>query len=309
MKTSVIVALYNGEKYLIEQLESILNQTRKADEVILCDDGSTDSTISVCNNFIEENGISDSWRIVINDRNLGYADNFIQNVPKTSGDIVFFCDQDDIWSSNKIEETLSIMGENESIKLLCTEFEPYICTDDAPSIPKQFMQYMNNNGTLEKLELSNKTIFIGSEGCVMSFRRSFFDEIIKYHYHGWAHDEFMWEMALAANGCFYYHKPLIKRRMHSSNVSKQKIHNKEKRIKFLSNLGKGQKKMLEYASVKGLSAEGQNLIVQNIEAARLRTELIEKRKLINSVKLAVFHNMHYQSRKSVLMELIMAIKG
>lgn len=309
MKISVLITLYNGKEFLMEQLESVCNQTVRADEVVLCDDGSNDGTVQLVKQFIQERDLEDSWRIYENERNMGYAENFYNGVSYTHGDCILFCDQDDIWMENKIEENINIMSKNEEIALLCTEYEPYICSKDAPVIPQQFMQYMKGDGSLERLELNHKTIFIGSEGCVMCVRRSFFDKIAPYHFENWAHDEFVWKLALAQGGCYFYHKPLIKRRMHSSNVSKQKMHKMEKRVLFLEKLLLSHEKMLEYGKTVGLHAEEVELIQKNIESVKLRLELLKNKKYCNTLKLFCKYRKNYPSMKSIPMELVMAMRG
>ena len=73
------------------------------DEIIICDDKSKDNTVKVVEEFISKKGVSDIINISVNEENLGYASNFISAVKKTTGDLIFFCDQDDIWSPEKIE--------------------------------------------------------------------------------------------------------------------------------------------------------------------------------------------------------------
>ena len=63
MTVSVCMGIYNGEKYIEEQLDSILRQTRRAEEVILCDDCSTDRTVEIVRLFIEKHGLGESWRL------------------------------------------------------------------------------------------------------------------------------------------------------------------------------------------------------------------------------------------------------
>ena len=70
------MGLYNGERYLEEQLQSILQQTKMPDEVILCDDGSTDATVKIAEQFIEKNGLGGSWKLFCNESNKGYPENF-----------------------------------------------------------------------------------------------------------------------------------------------------------------------------------------------------------------------------------------
>ncbi len=91
MKVSVAMAAFNGEKFIEEQLASILSQTRPVDEVIICDDRSSDRTAELAEDFIARKHLQDTWRVEVNTQNVGYASNFIGAVRKTSGDVVFFC--------------------------------------------------------------------------------------------------------------------------------------------------------------------------------------------------------------------------
>ena len=87
MYISVAIASYNGGRFIEKQLDSILKQTRPVDEVIICDDGSTDNTVEICRNFIEKNSLT-NWEISVNPKNVGYCFNFYGAIAKTKGDII-----------------------------------------------------------------------------------------------------------------------------------------------------------------------------------------------------------------------------
>lgn len=117
-KISVIIATYNGEKFLKEQFDSIKNQTFVPDEVIIRDDGSTDGTVEFIEKYIEKYNLK-SWKIIRNIKNLGWRKNFIQLLQDSTGEIIFLSDQDDVWDLNKIEK-MYIEMENRSEVLLCS---------------------------------------------------------------------------------------------------------------------------------------------------------------------------------------------
>ncbi|MBC8386093.1 MAG: glycosyltransferase family 2 protein [Candidatus Cloacimonetes bacterium] len=110
MKTSIALCSYNGEKFIREQLESILNQTHPVDEIIICDDGSQDSTISILRDF--ENKYKSVIKVHQNRINLGFIKNFEKAISIASGEIIFLSDQDDIWKKDKIEKTLKVFDKN-----------------------------------------------------------------------------------------------------------------------------------------------------------------------------------------------------
>ena len=122
MKVAVAIALYNGEKFLRDQLMSLFQQTRQADEVILCDDGSKDGTKEMVRDFIANNGLEKCWHLYENSENLGYIKNFYRAISLSTSDLVFLCDQDDIWDEKKIEVMTSVMEANEAIQLLSCRY-------------------------------------------------------------------------------------------------------------------------------------------------------------------------------------------
>ena len=126
MKISVAMASYNGADFIIEQLESVINQTKKVDEIIICDDGSKDKTFEIVTNYIKEKKLENLIKLVKNEENLGYASNFLKAVSLTTGDYIFFCDQDDLWVEDKVENMTSLMEANTNIDLLCSEFDSFV---------------------------------------------------------------------------------------------------------------------------------------------------------------------------------------
>ena len=79
MKISIVLSSYNGEQDIIEQLQSINEQTRKPDEVLICDDCSTDGTVNLVQNYIEKKRLK-NWKLVVNKQNKGWRKNFIDGI-------------------------------------------------------------------------------------------------------------------------------------------------------------------------------------------------------------------------------------
>lgn len=307
MKTSVVVCTYNGADTIIEQLESIRNQTRTVDEVIVCDDRSTDNTVEVVRNYIEKETLQ-NWSVHVNDKNLGYGFNFFNGVEKTHGDYVFFCDQDDIWVDDRVEKMTDVMEKNSNILLLGSEFEPFTVSEDALSVPAWELKTFKNDGSLEHLEFDPHNIFIGCQGCTMCVRKLFWDSIVPYYFEGWAHDEFVWKMALVAGGLYFYHFTSLKRRVHSGNVSLHKMRDLKKRIDFLKALKMSHEATLKYVEDKKGSVHQVELLEKNIRATDLRIELMSKRKYFNTFPLTLFYRDCYHKARAIPVELYMAIK-
>lgn len=109
---SVVMCTYNGEKYICEQLDSILRQTRSADEIIIQDDCSTDNTYNILLEYQQKYPFIHVYR---NLNNKGINANFFDAISKASGDYIAISDQDDIWEDYKLELQLQCIGD----KLLC----------------------------------------------------------------------------------------------------------------------------------------------------------------------------------------------
>lgn len=174
MRISIAMATYNGEKYLQEQLDSFLNQTRLPDELIISDDCSTDSTMQILQNFAKDTPFE--VKIYQNEQNLGYARNFENALKQTSGDLIFLSDQDDIWFPNKIEFITDFAQQNEQYLLYINDAE--ICFAD---------------GTPTGLTKLNQTLALGlpekdfTTGCCMAVRKDLKDIALpipkKFHAH------------------------------------------------------------------------------------------------------------------------------
>lgn len=118
MRISVAICTYNGEKFIREQLESILSQTHPVDEIVLCDDQSTDLTVVIAESVLSS--FQGDSLIIVNDKALNVARNFQKAYDLCTGDIIFSCDQDDVWLPNKVEVMLEEM-ENEAVVLSFTD--------------------------------------------------------------------------------------------------------------------------------------------------------------------------------------------
>ena len=103
-KVSVALATYNGEKFLSSQLASLAKQTRLPDELVVCDDLSSDSTLSILHAFAVTAPFK--VRVYENPINLGYIENFFHALSLCDGDLIAFCDQDDIWQEDKLQVQL-----------------------------------------------------------------------------------------------------------------------------------------------------------------------------------------------------------
>ncbi len=108
---SVAIASYNGGDNLAVQLQSLADQSLLPIEVIVTDDGSTDNTVEVVQRFAE----TARFPVTIhkNSRRLGFADNFLHAASLCRGEWIAFCDQDDVWRSNKLARCAELLADTE----------------------------------------------------------------------------------------------------------------------------------------------------------------------------------------------------
>ena len=308
MKISVVMATYNGAEYLEEQLDTIRLQTREADELIACDDGSTDDTVEVFRRYTEKYGLQDKWHITVNERNLGYANNFNMVTLMATGDLIFFSDQDDLWNAEKIQTMTDIMEQTPSCMVLCTDYEPYYTGENAPAAPKKVLNKMPNNGVLEKISLSAKSVYIGALGCCMCVRREFYHSIREYWFDGWAQDDRMWRLAQCVDGCYILHSNLIKHRIHQNNTSTfAKYHTVERRVRLFQTMLDADCMMEKLLKDRCAASREIKQIQKHIKMMRMRIDLLNRKRLGNCIPLVSYLGL-YQEPKSYLVEIYIMLK-
>lgn len=203
------MSTYCGEKYIVEQLDSIKNQTYKIDEVIISDDCSTDSTVEIIEKYISDNNL-DNWKLIKNNANKGWKKNFKEVIEKTTGDIVFLADQDDIWDINKIDKMIKIMTSNKDIELLVCEY--YILQNDI------IKNCFKNNHCLEHLKLHKKFFYV-MPGCAYAVSRKLIDELVPYWSEDLPHDQQLWMLSYVRNSLYIFHENLFKYRRHAGTAT------------------------------------------------------------------------------------------
>ena len=107
---SVCMATFNGEKYIKEQIQSILNQLSLDDEVIISDDGSSDKTLEVINHINDKR-----IKVFTNTHKHGFTHNFENALNHANGEYIFLSDQDDIWAEEKVNKVMESLIYNDLV--------------------------------------------------------------------------------------------------------------------------------------------------------------------------------------------------
>lgn len=134
MKISVAMATYNGEHYIKEQLDSIADQSRLPDELVVGDDGSSDGTVEILKEFCERAPFP--VYIHSNETNIGYARNFLATAQRCKGDWIAFCDQDDVWLPNKLAEAAQAIERTPSCHMVLQN--AWLCSGDLSERGRKF---------------------------------------------------------------------------------------------------------------------------------------------------------------------------
>ena len=121
MILSVALCTFNGEKYIAEQLESILQQTIAVDEIVVCDDGSTDATWEILERY--KNHYPAVFRIFKNEKTLKVTKNFEKAINLCTKDIIFLCDQDDLWLPDKTQKIVEFFENNPDKSAVCHDLQ------------------------------------------------------------------------------------------------------------------------------------------------------------------------------------------
>ena len=214
MKTSVALCTFNGEKYLRKQLDSILEQTVAVDEIVVCDDLSTDATLSILNQYKET--FPNIFKIHANEKNLRSVKNFEKAISLCENEIVFLCDQDDMWIPEKVEVILNQFKISPELQVIATN--AFIINDDEDMLNVSTIYDIPSKTTKEM----KKILFFHQNFCTgatMAVRKEFADDLMPFPpenlYH---HDEWIALKASLKNQLLFLNDRLIKYRIHQNQL-------------------------------------------------------------------------------------------
>ncbi|QCK87822.1 glycosyltransferase [Phreatobacter aquaticus] len=217
-KISVLLATYNGARFIEAQLESIRRQTVAPAELWVTDDGSTDGTLRLVSNFAERAHFP--VRIRLNTERVGYGENFLSGTTLCEGEFIAFCDQDDDWHPEKLERCVAAMQRENAV--LCAHTATLI--DPASQYVGYFAQGIDRSRTFEPLTLPAWEGFLGM---TMVFRR----EILSWIDSKWrgpdirdagvqlGHDLWIYFLAQSLGQVVTLSQPLVRHRRHDTNAA------------------------------------------------------------------------------------------
>jgi hypothetical protein len=216
LSLSIALATYNGSRYLVEQLESISHQSRLPDELIISDDVSVDGTQAIALDFAKDAPFP--VRLVQNSERLGSSRNFESAIRACNGDIIFLCDQDDVWYPNKISLIEERFSDDLAVGAVFTDGD--VVDRDLRSLEQGLWKSFRFN--LEEQARVNAGDALGVlfkhpvvTGATMAFRSAYRDLVLPLP-DTW-HDAWI-AMLIAATSCLAALPiPLIAYRQHGTN--------------------------------------------------------------------------------------------
>jgi glycosyltransferase involved in cell wall biosynthesis len=216
IKIAVVMTTYNGERYLEQQIESILSQSLSPDTLIVCDDRSTDSTVEILDKYQRQGKLT----YVVNAEQLGLIENFKKAVSLAPQDAyVALSDQDDQWLPDKLEHSARTLLEIEDPGLPCMVYTDLMLVDETD---RALNQSFRNELGQDRYQHNLQTLLFGNfvNGCTVLMNpvlRARFAEIpgdIRLNHDGW-----MALQAYAFGRAQELKIPLVRYRKHNTNVS------------------------------------------------------------------------------------------
>ena len=207
-RLSVCMAVHNGARFLRPQVDSILAQLRPGDELLVVDDASTDGSVALLESM--RDGRMQVYR---NEQNLGVVPSFDKALRRSSGEIIFLSDHDDIWLPGKVAASLAVFAADPEVTMVVTDAK---LIDEQGKVTKE--SFFAERGDFAAGFLHN---FVKNKylGCTLSFRRSMLRYFLPIPHDVPMHD--MWFGLLNAiyGKTFFIAEPLTAYRRHAGNAT------------------------------------------------------------------------------------------
>jgi glycosyltransferase involved in cell wall biosynthesis len=226
MLISVVICTYNGIDYLRQQLDSIRGQLRQPDEVLIFDDVSGDDSAQFCAEYIRSNSLENAWRLSVNPRNLGFVANFCQAIGAARGDWVALCDQDDVWTPDKLLRMEECAVQHPDARAIAGAFDVIdsagaLCPASLHRDIVGAMQFPGGNEAQKLPNFSTDSSLLlknFAPGCTLLVSRATCEAYLSHTRMEIPHD---WELLIIAqmmDGLYYLNGPTTHYRIHDKNT-------------------------------------------------------------------------------------------
>lgn len=209
---SLVLTTYNGKTNLTEQLDSIRRQTLQPDEVIIRDDGSVDGTVNLVETYIKKYNLV-TWNYIHGQINVGWKRNFYEAIKLAQGDLIFLCDQDDIWHEDKVESMVHVMDSYPKIELLASGYHSFY-EGEANKLTLRGDRV--SDGSISKVKFDKKFLTVSYPGCTYCFRNKLKRPFFEHWFEESSHDALLWVLANQMDGLYIYNQILMEYRRHTN---------------------------------------------------------------------------------------------
>lgn len=209
LRLSIAMATYNGAAFLDTQLRSFLGQSRLPDQLVACDDGSTDSTVEMLEAFARTAPFE--VKVVRNPAKLGHELNFGKSIGLADGDIILLADQDDRWDSDKLATVEQEFARHPGTLLIVNDVR--MTDGDLNPVGRTLLGQLRSSGLIGR---DNRGLLIG---CGTSFRASLKRFVSPVPPLDYGHDTWVNEFAAVLGAKRIIERPLQDYRRHISNAS------------------------------------------------------------------------------------------
>ncbi|GAA4463424.1 glycosyltransferase [Nibrella saemangeumensis] len=216
-KVSIALCTYNGENYLQAQWQSLLEQQRLPDEVVICDDGSSDQTVDLLHRLSANAPFE--VRIITNRSQLGFNKNFEKALSLCTGDLIFICDQDDFWLPEKVQTMVTFMNQRPAIQLAFNN--AWVADENLNPMDLLFWDQVRFDTTTQRRWKAGEALDVLLDGnrmmgCASVIRRQFLPRLlpIPVHIPGYIYDGWLAMVAAAYGVIDFVDKPMQLYRIH-----------------------------------------------------------------------------------------------
>ncbi len=212
MKLSVCLATYKGAPFIVRQLDTVVKQLKEDDEIIVVDDCSPDDTVQII-----KDTYGDRVKVFVNEQNMGAIKNFEKAISLASGEIIFLCDQDDLWEDTKVETVLKAFNEQGADIVI---HDAVVVDGELQTIHPSWNEYNHNNTTQGIFGNVLKNAFTGA---FMAFKRELLPLVTPFPATIEMHDQWIALVAmLEKKKIVFLDDKLMKYVRHGGNVTGMK---------------------------------------------------------------------------------------
>lgn len=209
---------YNGEQFLPAQLESIGSQTQLPDELVICDDASTDGTVEI----VKQYSITAPFpvRLTVNEQNIGVVKNFESAIRQCEGAIIALSDQDDVWLPHKLQRLAATMSSTDAGLVFS---DAYVVDHELTATGRRLWEFTFSSADREMIEQGNAvSVFLKRSiitGATMAFQSRFRDVLLPIPSAGHlVHDDWIALIVSASAAVAFIDEPLMKYRQHANQL-------------------------------------------------------------------------------------------